>query len=84
MALFTGALPATLISLFRHHERCTGLSLGHNLSMTLCGGVAPLVATALIQKTGSTMVPAVMLIVASLMSIGGMVLARHIFGPLLR
>ena len=38
MALFTGALPATMTTFFRHEQRCTGLSLGHNLSMAICGG----------------------------------------------
>lgn len=80
MALFTGALPSTLTSLFRHEHRCTGLSLGHNLSMALCGGTAPLVATALMDRTGSSMAPAGMLVVAAGLTLLGSAMARTRFG----
>ena len=80
MALFTGALPLTLTSLFRHEHRCTGLSLGHNLSMALCGGTAPLLATALMERTGSSMAPAGMLVVAALFTLLGAAMARAQIG----
>ena len=51
-------MPATLIELFSTKERAGGFALGHNLSTALFGGGAPLIATYLIQRTGSPLAPA--------------------------
>ena len=80
MAMFSGALPATFAALFQPRYRCTDLSLGHNLSMTLCGGTAPLIATALIKQTGSGMAPAVMLAISGALTLVGVAIGRTLFG----
>lgn len=77
MAIFTGALPATLVALFPTEYRCTGLSIGHNISMAVFGGTAPMMATALLQGTGDIASPAALLIVsAALTAVGALQLRR--------
>lgn len=58
-----GALPAAVVGSFPHHIRYTACSIAFNVSVAVFGGTAPLVATKLIQVTGSLLVPAVMLTV---------------------
>ncbi|GFR43372.1 hypothetical protein Agub_g4444 [Astrephomene gubernaculifera] len=77
MALFTGALPATLVALFTAECRCTGLSIGHNISMAAFGGTAPLAATALLRGTRDVASPAALLVVGAALSAGGALLLRR-------
>ncbi len=57
--------------------RCTGLSIGHNISMAVFGGTAPMMATALLQGTGDIASPAALLIVAAaLTAVGALQLRR--------
>ena len=38
--------------------RCTAVALGYNLCYGLCGGLSPLAATWLVERTGDEIVPA--------------------------
>ncbi|KAG2502082.1 hypothetical protein HYH03_000574 [Edaphochlamys debaryana] len=77
MATFTGALPATFVALFPSEYRCTGLSIGHNLSMAAFGGTAPIMATGLLQGTGDAASPSALLIIgAALTAVGALLLRR--------
>ncbi|KXZ52077.1 hypothetical protein GPECTOR_10g1100 [Gonium pectorale] len=77
MALFTGALPATFVALFPTEYRCTGLSIGHNLSMAAFGGTAPMMATGLLQGTKDIASPSALLIIsAALTAVGALMLRR--------
>lgn len=80
MALFNGSLAATFVYLFHPRYRCTGVSVGHNVSMALCGGTTPLIATALMKSTGDVNAPAYMLIAAGLLTALGGIMARVLFG----
>jgi MHS family proline/betaine transporter-like MFS transporter len=62
MGIYFGAIPAGLSEIFPTHVRFSGLSLGHNLSMTLFGGSTPLMASYLINYTQSDVSPAYLLI----------------------
>jgi MHS family proline/betaine transporter-like MFS transporter len=66
IGLYFGQLPALLVELLPGTVRCTAISLSFNFSVGLSGGLTPLVATWLIQRTGDAMVPAmiVMLVAA--------------------
>jgi MFS transporter, MHS family, proline/betaine transporter len=61
LGLYMGQLPALLVEALPGRVRCTALSLSFNLSVGLFGGLTPVVATWLIQRTGDEMVPAMML-----------------------
>lgn len=81
LAAFEGPLPATFTSLFpAHHTRCTGISVGHNLSMALFGGTAPMAATALLRVThDDAAIPGVLLVLGAVLSSVGVVMARRLF-----
>ena len=65
MGLYVGQLPALLVEALPGKVRCTALSLSFNFSVGLFGGLTPLVATWLIQRTGDEMVPALMLMMVA-------------------
>ena len=55
--LFNGTFAYLIADLFPTRIRFTGIALSMNISQTLFGGVAPLVATSLIQSTGQLSSP---------------------------
>ncbi len=72
MGLFFGIIPSTLVEMMPIKIRCTGLSVGHNISMAIFGGSAPLVATELIQSTNNIAAPAFLLIAAAALSLSAL------------
>jgi MHS family proline/betaine transporter-like MFS transporter len=64
MAVYCGALPAILVEAAPSTVRCTAVALGNNLCYGLFGGLSPLVATWLVERTGDEISPA-FLIMAS-------------------
>jgi MFS transporter, MHS family, proline/betaine transporter len=64
MGVYYGALPAILVEAAPPTVRCTAVALGYNLCYGLFGGLSPLVATWLMERTGDEMAPA-FLIMAS-------------------
>lgn len=69
VALCYSAVPATLVEMFATKVRYTAMSLPFNLSNALFAGSAPLVATFIINKSGSILAPAFYLILASIVMI---------------
>src|SRR5215472_6844296 len=61
---YYGSLPAILVEAAPPTVRCTAVALGYNLCMGLFGGLSPLVATWLVERTGDEIAPA-FLIMAS-------------------
>jgi MHS family proline/betaine transporter-like MFS transporter len=49
--------------------RFTALSIGYSLAVTLFGGFAPFVATALIRETGSQTSPALFVMLSAIISV---------------
>src|SRR5262249_15748815 len=64
VALYGGAFPATLVEAAPPTVRCTAVALGYNLCLGLFGGLSPLMATWLVERTGNEIAPA-FLIMAS-------------------
>lgn len=58
LGLATGPAPAAMVELFPARLRYTGVAVGYNLSLSLFGGTAPLVATWLVQRSGQVTTPA--------------------------
>lgn len=58
IAGFTGPAPAAMAELYPPQVRSTGLSIAYNFAVTIFGGFAPFIATALIAQTGSALAPA--------------------------
>lgn len=56
-ALFIGPAPAAIAELFPIGVRSSGMGVAYNFSVTLFGGFAPFIATALIARTGNPFSP---------------------------
>ncbi|MFJ6750115.1 MULTISPECIES: glycine betaine/L-proline transporter ProP [unclassified Streptomyces] len=64
LVCFAGTSASTLPALFPTRLRYGALSISFNISVSLFGGTTPLIASALVQATGSEMIPAYYLMVA--------------------
>ncbi|MCB5909482.1 glycine betaine/L-proline transporter ProP [Streptomyces pinistramenti] len=64
LVCFAGTSASTLPALFPTRLRYGALSISFNISVSLFGGTTPLIASALVQATGSHMVPAYYLMAA--------------------
>ncbi|OBH59974.1 MFS transporter [Mycobacterium sp. E2479] len=63
---FDSTTPAALPALFPTRVRNGALAISYNIALSTVGGTTPVIAQALISRTGSAMVPAYMLILAGL------------------
>jgi MHS family proline/betaine transporter-like MFS transporter len=69
IGLFGGALPVTMVETAPRAVRCSAISIGYNLCVGLLGGISPLVAMWLIQRTHDDLAPAYFVMSAALVSI---------------
>jgi MHS family proline/betaine transporter-like MFS transporter len=69
LGLYSGQLPATMVEALPGRVRCTAIALSYNFSVGLSGGLTPLGATWLIQRTGDEMVPAIMLMMLAVVTL---------------
>ena len=69
IGLYVGQLPAMLVEALPREVRCTAISASYNLSVGLFGGLAPMVATWLIRRTGDEMVPAAILVIVAALTL---------------
>ena len=51
-----------------HRARCTVVAIGYNIPLGIIGGLTPLAATWLVERTGDDLSPAYMLIAAAVVS----------------
>lgn len=65
VALLAVILPAHLAELFPTRVRSSALAISYGLGTALFGGTAPLVATLLVRRTGSSVAPAVYALVVA-------------------
>jgi MFS transporter, MHS family, proline/betaine transporter len=65
IGVYYGSLPAMLVEAAPPAVRCTAVALGYNLCMGLFGGLSPLVATWLVQRTGDKIAPAFLVMAAA-------------------
>ncbi|MFC8410108.1 MFS transporter [Arthrobacter sp. NPDC057259] len=72
-------LPAIMSSMFPARIRSTGLSLGYNIGVTVFGGFAPFILTALIGSTGSLLVPGYYLVAIAIIAAGSLTVARKVY-----
>jgi len=77
IATFNGAAPAAAVEAFPAGVRCSAVAISHNIVMALFGGTAPMVATYLIDRTGSEMAPPVYLIAAATISLAFILTLRE-------
>jgi MFS transporter, MHS family, proline/betaine transporter len=70
-ALSAGSFAVLLTDLFPTRIRFTGVALVFNVSFTLFSGTAPLIATSLIDRTGSNTSPAYMMAASAIIALAG-------------
>jgi hypothetical protein len=76
--LVNGSFACILTDLFPTRVRFTGVALSFNVAFTLFSGLTPLVATSLIQSTGSVTAPAFVMIGCGMLTlIGSFGLSRY-------
>jgi MHS family proline/betaine transporter-like MFS transporter len=66
---YSGVLPSLMSEQFPVEVRAVGVSLGYSMSVSIFGGLAPLVATWLIVQTGDPLSPSYYLIFTALLSL---------------
>jgi MHS family proline/betaine transporter-like MFS transporter len=69
IGLFGGALPVTMVESTPREVRCSAISVGYNLCVGVLGGMTPMVATWLMQRTRDDLAPAYYLMAAALISL---------------
>lgn len=79
-----GSGPALFVELFPQSDRLSGYSVSFNVGMGVFGGMTPMIATTLIEKTGDPLAPFYYMITAA--AIAALVLSKitdRSRGPLL-
>jgi MHS family proline/betaine transporter-like MFS transporter len=65
IGVYYGGLPAVLVEAAPPTVRCTAVGLGYNLCMGLFGGLSPLAATWLVERTGDEIAPAFLMMASA-------------------
>ena len=65
VGLFCGTQPTIMVESTPLPVRCTAISLGYNLCLGVIGGMTPLAATWLVQRTGDEIAPAFLIMAAA-------------------
>ncbi|OUS94276.1 hypothetical protein CA951_17845 [Rhodococcus sp. NCIMB 12038] len=76
MAPFVAVSVALMAELFPDSVRATGVSLGFNLPIAIFGGMAPFIATFLINRTGINFMPSIYLVAVSVVALIGVLFLR--------
>lgn len=83
-SLVNGTFACLLTDLFPTRVRFSGVALAFNIAFTVFSGMTPLVATSLVQATGRTTAPALVMMACGLLTLAGSVVptARggHVLG----
>jgi MFS transporter, MHS family, proline/betaine transporter len=69
VGIYYAALPALLVEAAPAPVRCTAVALGYNLCYGLFGGLSPLAATWLVERTGNETAPAFLIMAAAAVTI---------------
>ena len=69
LGAYMGCQPAMMVEAAPGEVRCTAIALGFNVTMGILGGLSPLVATWLVERTGNDYSPAFMIVGAGLVSL---------------
>ena len=69
LSSYEGTLPSLLPSLFFSDVRYRALAVTYNISVSIFGGTAPLVASYLVQATNNSLAPAIYLAIVSLIGL---------------
>jgi MHS family proline/betaine transporter-like MFS transporter len=68
VGLFVGALPAAMVECAPPSVRCTAVALGYNVTLGVIGGLTPLAAAWLVERTGDELAPAFLIMATAVIS----------------
>ena len=69
VGLYGGVQPAVMTEMVPPQVRCTAVALGYNIPLGVIGGLTPLTATWLVQRTGDEIAPAFLIMAAAAVSL---------------
>jgi MHS family proline/betaine transporter-like MFS transporter len=68
VGLFCGTQPSLMVEAAPPQVRCTAVALGYNICLGVIGGLTPLAATWLVERTGDEIAPAFLIMAAAAVS----------------
>jgi MHS family proline/betaine transporter-like MFS transporter len=68
VGMFLGVQPTLMVEEVPAAVRCTAIALGYNVTLGIVGGLSPLVATWLVERTADQLAPAFMIMAAAMVS----------------
>lgn len=68
-SVYFATVPSMMADIFPVQTRATGMAISYNIAVTLFGGFAPMICTALISFTGSSFAPSYYLMATGCMSL---------------
>jgi len=68
VGMFLGTQPTLMVEEVPAAIRCTAVALGYNVTLGVVGGLSPLAATWLVNRTGDDLSPAYMIMAAAVIS----------------
>ena len=69
IGMYLGAQPAYMVEVIPAQVRCTAAGLGYNITLGVAGGLSPMVATWLVNRTHDDLSPSYMIMVAGVISL---------------
>jgi MHS family proline/betaine transporter-like MFS transporter len=66
---FIGTQAASMVEIAPPRVRCTAVGLGYNITLGTIGGMTPLAATWLVQRTGDELAPAFLIMAAAVITL---------------
>jgi MFS transporter, MHS family, proline/betaine transporter len=79
IGLYAGILPVVLAEAAPAPVRCTAVSLGYNLAFGVIGGLTPLMAAWLVDRTGDEIAPAFLIMVAAVVTLATIIRFRETY-----
>lgn len=80
VGMMFGVTPALMVEILPRNTRVSALGIGYNTTLAIFGGTTPLVATALIERTGDDFSPIYYLIVMSAVSLAVVATFKNVTG----
>jgi MFS transporter, MHS family, proline/betaine transporter len=79
IGLYVGTLPVVLVEAAPLRLRCTAVSLGYNICLGVIGGLTPLVAAWLVERTGDEIAPAFLIMTSAVITLVTIVRFRETY-----
>jgi MHS family proline/betaine transporter-like MFS transporter len=79
VGLFCGVQPTIMVEAAPPVVRCTAVALGYNICLGTIGGVTPLVATWLVERTGNEISPALLVMAAGVVTFATVLTFRETY-----